>query len=70
VLPEIQTNKNALLTNQFCQVLGYDNIYAVGECATIAQSYLQHKWAEIFDALDEDKNGTIDANEFKVTCYQ
>ena len=64
---ELQTNVNGLLTNQFLQVLGFENIYAVGECATIAQNYLHHKWEDIFDALDEDKNGTIDAMEFKVT---
>ena len=48
-------------------VLGFENIYAIGECGTIEQNYLHNKWDDIFDALDEDKNGFIEPIEFKVT---
>jgi hypothetical protein len=63
---ESQTNNTALLTNEFMGVKGFEDIYAVGDCATTDQSKLLSKWdRDIFEKLDENKDGFIDFEEFQ-----
>ena len=33
----LQTNRRALATDEWLRVEGYDNIYALGDCATVNQ---------------------------------
>lgn len=54
-----QKNKRALVTNQFLQVKGFDNIYAIGDCSTVDQAHILKKMEHVFESLDENKDGFI-----------
>jgi len=62
---DVQDNALSLITDNNCQVLGSDNIFAIGDCATIDQNGLFSKWEKIFRSADVDDSGTIDLAEFK-----
>jgi len=61
-----QDNEFSLITDNQCKVIGSENIYAIGDCATISQMTLFSKWEKMFDKADLDDSGYIDLNEFKV----
>eukprot|EP01114_Cavostelium_apophysatum_P017856 TRINITY_DN5395_c0_g1_i5.p1 TRINITY_DN5395_c0_g1~~TRINITY_DN5395_c0_g1_i5.p1 ORF type:complete len:672 (+),score=187.68 TRINITY_DN5395_c0_g1_i5:118-2133(+) len=63
--PKNQKNKNALITDEFLKVKGFHDIYAIGECGTVDQSRIVSKYMQIFNELDENKDGTVDEREFK-----
>ncbi|XP_047307990.1 external alternative NAD(P)H-ubiquinone oxidoreductase B2, mitochondrial-like [Impatiens glandulifera] len=60
-----QTNRRALATDEWLRVEGHDNIYAVGDCATINQRKVMEDIAAIFSKADKDKSGTLTVKEFK-----
>jgi NADH:ubiquinone reductase (non-electrogenic) len=64
-LPEHQHNARALVTNPSLVVLGTENVYAIGDCATIDQGALLSRWEDVFKAADTDGSGTIDLKEFE-----
>src|SRR5690242_3389627 len=61
-----QKNKRSLVTNEFLQVKGFKHIYALGDCATLDQKQIKHRWGEIFKHLDANKDGVIDESEFRL----
>eukprot|EP01129_Flabellula_baltica_P013299 TRINITY_DN6146_c0_g1_i1.p1 TRINITY_DN6146_c0_g1~~TRINITY_DN6146_c0_g1_i1.p1 ORF type:complete len:583 (-),score=133.09 TRINITY_DN6146_c0_g1_i1:36-1784(-) len=63
-IPE-QSNRESLVTDIHLLVKGTENIYAIGDCATIDQGKLFSKWEKYFVKSDEDNSGYIDLNEFK-----
>ncbi|XP_047327332.1 external alternative NAD(P)H-ubiquinone oxidoreductase B2, mitochondrial-like [Impatiens glandulifera] len=60
-----QTNRRALATDEWLRVEGCDNIYAVGDCATINQRKVMEDIGAIFSKADKDKSGTLTVKEFK-----
>jgi len=66
---EGQDNQLALIVNPSLKLLGTNNIYAVGDCATIDQKSLLQKWERLFLRADTNKDGVVDPAEFKDLCY-
>ncbi|PRP75039.1 pyridine nucleotide-disulfide oxidoreductase family protein [Planoprotostelium fungivorum] len=64
-LSKKQSNQRALVTNEWQQVKGFQNIYALGECSTLDQKHILKQWDQIFEDLDQNKDGTIDETEFQ-----
>lgn len=62
-IPE-QTNRRALLTDRYLRVKGTNNIFAMGDCATIEQDLMLHKLEDLFNQADTDKDGTLNMDEF------
>lgn len=61
----IQSNERALVTNSALGVLGAEDIFALGDCATIDQGLLMKKWSDFFEASDTNNDGTIDLEEYR-----
>lgn len=60
-----QANRRALATDEWLRVEGRDNIYALGDCATINQrKVMEDIWA-IFGKADKDNSGTLTIKEFQ-----
>ncbi|KAM7492291.1 hypothetical protein LguiA_035212 [Lonicera macranthoides] len=60
-----QADRRALATNEWLQVKGCQNVYALGDCATIDQRKIMEDIYTIFEAADTDKSGTLSIDEFK-----
>ncbi|XP_031249267.1 external alternative NAD(P)H-ubiquinone oxidoreductase B1, mitochondrial-like isoform X1 [Pistacia vera] len=60
-----QTDRRALATNEWLQVKGCENVYALGDCATINQRKIMEDVATIFEVADKDKSGTLTVQEFQ-----
>ncbi|KAJ0053738.1 hypothetical protein Pint_02165 [Pistacia integerrima] len=60
-----QTDRRALATNEWLQVKGCENVYALGDCATIDQRKIMEDVATIFEVADKDKSGTLTVQEFQ-----
>ncbi|CAN0914852.1 External alternative NAD(P)H-ubiquinone oxidoreductase B1, mitochondrial [Linum grandiflorum] len=60
-----QGNRRILATNEWLRVKETENVYALGDCATIDQRKIMDDIAEIFEAADADKSGTLTMEEFK-----
>ncbi|CAA7054662.1 unnamed protein product [Microthlaspi erraticum] len=60
-----QGNRRALATNEWLRVEGCDNIYALGDCATINQRKVMEDIANIFKKADKDKSGTLTVKQFQ-----
>ncbi|GKV19122.1 hypothetical protein SLEP1_g29416 [Rubroshorea leprosula] len=60
-----QGNRRALATDEWLRVEGYNNIYALGDCATINQRKVMEDISAIFSKADKDKSGTLTVKEFK-----
>ncbi|XP_039016620.1 external alternative NAD(P)H-ubiquinone oxidoreductase B2, mitochondrial-like [Hibiscus syriacus] len=62
-----QGNRRALATDEWLRVEGFDNIYALGDCATINQRKVMEDIVEIFKKADKDNSGTLTVKEFQET---
>ncbi|PIA55003.1 hypothetical protein AQUCO_00800023v1 [Aquilegia coerulea] len=60
-----QTNRHTLATDEWLRVEGCDNVYAVGDCATINQRKVMEDIATIFSIADKDNSGTLTVKEFQ-----
>ncbi|CAN8326232.1 unnamed protein product [Cochlearia groenlandica] len=60
-----QEGRRALATNEWLQVNGCENVYAVGDCASIAQRKIMVHIANIFKAADVDNSGTLTVEELE-----
>ncbi|CAH2077707.1 unnamed protein product [Thlaspi arvense] len=60
-----QGGRRALATNEWLQVKGCENVYAVGDCASIAQRKIMEDIANIFKAADVDNSGTLTVEELQ-----
>ncbi|GLT49442.1 hypothetical protein SLA2020_229960 [Shorea laevis] len=60
-----QGNRRALATDEWLRVEGSDNIYALGDCATINQRKVMEDISVIFSKADKDKSGTLTVKEFE-----
>ncbi|XVF27734.1 hypothetical protein REPUB_Repub14bG0134300 [Reevesia pubescens] len=60
-----QGNRRALATDEWLRVEGSDNIYALGDCATINQRKVMEDISQIFKKADKDNSGTLTVKEFQ-----
>ncbi|KAL9288404.1 External alternative NAD(P)H-ubiquinone oxidoreductase B1 [Arabidopsis thaliana] len=60
-----QGGRRAVATNEWLQVTGCENVYAVGDCASIAQRKILGDIANIFKAADVDNSGTLTMEELE-----
>ncbi|KAI3440707.1 NADH:ubiquinone reductase (non-electrogenic) [Psidium guajava] len=60
-----QGNKRVLATNEWLRVKGSENVYALGDCATIDQRKIMEDILSIFKAADKDNSGTLTVTEFQ-----
>ncbi|CAH8388615.1 unnamed protein product [Eruca vesicaria subsp. sativa] len=60
-----QGGRRVLATNEWLQVKGCENVYAVGDCASIAQRKIMGDIANIFKAADVDNSGTLTEDELQ-----
>ncbi|KAJ9171015.1 hypothetical protein P3X46_019069 [Hevea brasiliensis] len=60
-----QANRRALATNEWLRVKGCENVYALGDCATIDQRKVMEDIGAIFKAADKDNSGTLTVQEFR-----
>lgn len=60
-----QTKRRVLATNEWLKVKGCENVYALGDCATIDQRKVMEDISAIFEAADKDKSGTLTVKEFQ-----
>jgi len=63
-LAEYQKNHRALTTNEHLRVLGTNNVFALGDCATVDQRKLYSTWTSLFEKADKDGNGLLTLEEF------
>jgi len=63
--PEEQTNRRALLTDEFMKLKGSDNIYAIGDAATVEQKKLIANFMELFRKADLDGDGFLSLKELQ-----
>ncbi|XP_027347668.1 external alternative NAD(P)H-ubiquinone oxidoreductase B3, mitochondrial-like isoform X2 [Abrus precatorius] len=60
-----QINRRAVVTDEWLRVEGCDNIYALGDCATINQRKVMEDIAVIFSKADKGNSGRLDLKEFQ-----
>ncbi|KAL5579305.1 hypothetical protein UlMin_011747 [Ulmus minor] len=60
-----QANRRALATDEWLRVEGCDNVYALGDCATINQRKVMEDISAIFKKADADNSGTLTVKEFQ-----
>uniref|UniRef100_A0A1J3JBR4 NADH:ubiquinone reductase (non-electrogenic) n=1 Tax=Noccaea caerulescens TaxID=107243 RepID=A0A1J3JBR4_NOCCA len=60
-----QGNRRALATDEWLRVEGCENIYALGDCATINQRKVMEDVSSIFSKADKDNSGTLTLKEFQ-----
>ncbi|KAF7848850.1 hypothetical protein BT93_L1506 [Corymbia citriodora subsp. variegata] len=60
-----QGDRRALATNEWLRVKGSENVYALGDCATIDQRKIMEDILNIFKAADKDYSGTLTISEFQ-----
>ncbi|KAJ4822467.1 External alternative NAD(P)H-ubiquinone oxidoreductase B4, mitochondrial [Turnera subulata] len=60
-----QANRRVLATDEWLRVEGCNDVYALGDCATINQRKVMEDIASIFSKADKDNTGTLDLKEFK-----
>ncbi|KAK4361041.1 hypothetical protein RND71_019993 [Anisodus tanguticus] len=60
-----QGNRRVLATDEWLRVEGQDNVYALGDCATINQRKVMEDIAAIFYKADKDNSGTLTVKEFQ-----
>jgi NADH:ubiquinone reductase (non-electrogenic) len=60
-----QGNRRVLATDEWLRVRECDDVYAIGDCATINQRRVMEDIAEIFRVADKDKSGTLTVKEIQ-----
>uniref|UniRef100_A0A2P2MCB7 NADH:ubiquinone reductase (non-electrogenic) n=1 Tax=Rhizophora mucronata TaxID=61149 RepID=A0A2P2MCB7_RHIMU len=60
-----QANRRVLATNEWLRVKGCENVYSLGDCATIDQRKVMEDIAVIFKAADKDNSGTLTVEKFQ-----
>ncbi|XP_051126183.1 external alternative NAD(P)H-ubiquinone oxidoreductase B2, mitochondrial-like [Andrographis paniculata] len=60
-----QANRRVLATDEWLRVQGYDNIYALGDSATINQRRVMEDISDIFSKADKNKSGKLSVKEFR-----
>ncbi|KAJ9686848.1 hypothetical protein PVL29_015621 [Vitis rotundifolia] len=60
-----QTNRRALATDEWLRVEGRNNIYALGDCATINQRKVMEDISVIFSKADKNNSGTLNLKDFQ-----
>ncbi|XP_047336428.1 external alternative NAD(P)H-ubiquinone oxidoreductase B2, mitochondrial-like [Impatiens glandulifera] len=60
-----QGNRRVLATDEWLRVEGMENVYAVGDCATINQRSVMEDITAIFSKADKNKTGKLALNDFK-----
>ncbi|KAK9284453.1 hypothetical protein L1049_023626 [Liquidambar formosana] len=60
-----QTKRRVLTTDEWLRVKGCENVYALGDCATIDQRKIMEDISTIFKAADKDNSGTLTVKEFQ-----
>ncbi|GLJ33096.1 hypothetical protein SUGI_0666040 [Cryptomeria japonica] len=60
-----QTDRRVLATDEWLRVKGCDDVYALGDCATIEQRKIMEDISYIFKIADKDNSGTLTVKEFK-----
>ncbi|KAL0093385.1 hypothetical protein F4703DRAFT_1907875 [Phycomyces blakesleeanus] len=62
-LPE-QAHQRALTTDGYLRLRGTDNIFALGDCASIENPKLIEHLMEIFEMADQNRDGSLTKSEF------
>ncbi|XP_058220166.1 external alternative NAD(P)H-ubiquinone oxidoreductase B1, mitochondrial isoform X1 [Rhododendron vialii] len=60
-----QGNRRVLATDEWLRVKGCEEVYALGDCATIDQRKIMVDMLNIFKAADKDISGTLTMEEFE-----
>lgn len=60
-----QNDRRALATDEWLRVKGCDNVYALGDCATIDQRRIMEDLSYIFELADKDNSGKLTVEEFR-----
>lgn len=60
-----QGKRRVLATNEWLRVKECENVYALGDCATIDQRKVMEDISTIFAAADKDNSGTLTVEEFQ-----
>ncbi|CAI0550054.1 unnamed protein product [Linum tenue] len=60
-----QGKRRILATNEWLRVKETENVYALGDCATIDQRKIMDDIVAIFEAADTDNSGTLTMVEFR-----
>ncbi|CAI8591242.1 unnamed protein product [Vicia faba] len=60
-----QASRRALATDEWLRVEGCNNVYALGDCATINQRKVMKDIAAIFKKADKHNSGTLMVKEFQ-----
>ncbi|XP_031378670.1 external alternative NAD(P)H-ubiquinone oxidoreductase B1, mitochondrial-like isoform X1 [Punica granatum] len=60
-----QRKQRILATDEWLRVKGCENVYALGDCATIDQRKIMEDISAIFKAADKDNSGTLTVKEFQ-----
>ncbi|XP_071731420.1 external alternative NAD(P)H-ubiquinone oxidoreductase B1, mitochondrial-like [Rutidosis leptorrhynchoides] len=60
-----QGKRKVLATDEWLRVKGCEDVYAIGDCATIDQRRIMEDIGAIFNAADKDKSGTLTVEEFQ-----
>ncbi|XP_065875989.1 external alternative NAD(P)H-ubiquinone oxidoreductase B1, mitochondrial-like [Euphorbia lathyris] len=60
-----QANRRVLATDEWLRVKECENVYAIGDCATIYQRKIREDIEAIFKAADKDNSGTLTVEEFQ-----
>ncbi|GAU20797.1 hypothetical protein TSUD_85160 [Trifolium subterraneum] len=61
----VKINRRAIATDEWLRVEGTNNVYALGDCATINQRKVMEDIAAIFKKTDTDNSGTLTLKEFQ-----
>ncbi|KAE9461774.1 hypothetical protein C3L33_06334, partial [Rhododendron williamsianum] len=64
-----QANRRVLATDEWLRVEGSDNVYAMGDCATINQRKVMEDISVIFRKADKDNSGTLTVKEVQEVIY-
>ncbi|KAG2712361.1 hypothetical protein I3843_04G112500 [Carya illinoinensis] len=60
-----QANRHALATDEWLRVGRCENVYALGDCATVNQRQVMEDIAFIFNKADKNKSGTLNLKDFQ-----
>lgn len=60
-----QNKRHVLTTNEWLRVEGCDGVYALGDCAAVAQRRVMEDISTIFKTADKDNSGTLTVKEFQ-----